>query len=85
MSVRTVLAGERPDAGWIAWIATIVPDPRRDRRLLMTLHRLSTQLWTDSVDLAPALQLTVEEFRQAVQALMDHRPDGRPICVAKKG
>lgn len=79
LAVRTVLAGERPDPGWIEWIAAIEPDPRRDPRVLMTLHRLSTQMWTDPVDLAPSLQLTVEESRQAVERLTDHHRNGRPI------
>lgn len=79
VSVRTVLAGERPDPGWIQWISEIEPDPRRDLRVLMALHHLSTQLWTDPADLAPVLQLTIEEARQAVQRLLDHDLGGRPL------
>jgi ATP-dependent DNA helicase RecG len=80
VAVRTVLAGERPDLGWIEWIAGIDPEPRRDLRVLMTLHHLSAQRWTDPVDLAPVLQLTVEESRQAVERLLDHRRTGRSVC-----
>src|SRR5699024_955589 len=80
VSVRTVLAGERPDLGWIRWIAEIVPDPRRDLRVLMALHHLAAQQWTDPMDLAPVLQLTREESRQTVQRLLDHRAGGSPIC-----
>lgn len=80
VAVRTVLAGERPDLGWIEWISSIEPDPRRDLRVLMTLHHLSAQRWTDPVDLYPLLQLTVEESRQAVERLLDHRRAERPVC-----
>src|SRR5699024_5777469 len=85
VSVRTVLAGERPDSGWIQWISEIEPDPRRDLRVLMALHHLSVQLWTDPVDLAPVLQLTIEEARQAVQQLLDHRLRGRPLIHEIEG
>ena len=80
VAVRTVLAGERPDQGWIEWIAAIEPDPRRDLRILITLHHLATQRWTDPIDLAPVLQLPVEEARQAVERLLDLRRGGRPVC-----
>lgn len=80
VAVRTVLAGERPDLGWIEWLAGISPDPRRDLRVLMVLHRLSVQRWTDPADLAPVLQLTVEESRQAVERLADHHRAGHPVC-----
>src|SRR5699024_6425215 len=39
-SVRTVLAAERPDLGWVAWIARTAPDVRGDLRLLMASSRL---------------------------------------------
>jgi ATP-dependent DNA helicase RecG len=80
VAVRTVLAGERPDQGWIEWIAAIEPDPRRDLRILMTLHHLATQRWTDPIDLAPVLQLPVEEARQTIERLLDLRRARRPVC-----
>lgn len=79
-AVRTVLAGERPDLGWISWLAEIDPDPRRDLRLLMGLHRLAGQMWTTPTDLAPVLQVTEQESRQVIERLMDHRRDGFPVC-----
>lgn len=80
VAVRTVLAGEHPDPGWIEWIAGIEPDPRRDLRVLMSLHRLVGQLWTDPVDLAPMLQLTVEESRQTLDRLTGHVRIARSVC-----
>lgn len=51
----------------IEWVAGIEPDPRRDLRALMALHQLSAQRWTDPVNLASLLQLTVEVSRQAAE------------------
>src|SRR5699024_244120 len=83
-AVRTVRP-ERPDSGWIQWISEIEPDPRRDLRVLMALRHLSVQLWSDPVDLAPVLQLTIEEARRAVQQLLDHHLRGRPLIHEIEG
>src|SRR5699024_7857142 len=83
-AVRTVRP-ERPDSGWIQWISEIEPDPRRDLRVLMALRHLSVQLWSDPVDLAPVLQLTIEEARRAVQQLLDHHLRGHPLIHEIEG
>lgn len=80
IAVRAVLAGERPDTGWVEWLGTIDPDPRRDLRVLMALHHLTAQRWTDPEVLAPILQVSVEESRQAIERLGDHSYGGRPLC-----
>lgn len=80
VAVRTVLAGERPDAEWVRWLAEIEPDPRRDLRVLMALHRLTSRRWTDPEDLAPVLQVAMDEARQTVERLGDHTYRGRTLC-----
>lgn len=83
--VRTVLAAERADEGWIRWLGDITPDIRSDLRALMALHRLCQKRWTDPEDLAPVLQLTVEEARQTVQQLAVLELAGERVCHEIEG
>lgn len=80
VAVRTVLAGESPDLGWVGWIAGVEPDPRRDLRLLMALHHIAGQRWTDPDDLAPLLQVTFSEARQTIERLLGGRTAQGRLC-----
>ena len=85
IAVRTVLAGERPDMGWVEWIARVEPDPRKDLRTLMTLFHLAQRRWTDPDDLAPVLQVTAVEARQTIEKLLNSRIGARALCHVVDG
>lgn len=84
--VLAVLAGERPDTAWMEWLTGIGPaDVSGDLRLLMAVHRLVQQWWTDADDLAPYLQVTRDEASQVVARVRDLRRDGEFITFDVDG
>lgn len=83
--VLTVLAGDRPDTGWMRWLAAIGGLAQSDLRVLMSLHRLATRWWTDDADLAPYLQVSAVEAEQAIRQLETLDLSGHPVVREVEG
>lgn len=83
--VLVVLAGDRPDEAWMAWLRAIGPAAADDLRVLMSLHRLVHRWWTDATDLQPYLQITGPEAEQVIDRMRLLQFDGRSVVFPLDG
>jgi ATP-dependent DNA helicase RecG len=78
--VLTVLVGERRDVTWTQWLSDVDPDPRQNLRVLMGLHRLVTQRWTDPDDLVPLLQVSRDEAAETLMRIAGSTSPGGAVA-----
>lgn len=84
--VRASLVGDNIDTGWIAWLQSIAPrDERRDVNSLLILNQIVREGWSDVSNLAPVLQVTVEEARGALAKLAEATINGNEVICLVSG